>query len=52
MLDKRGVDYYVEAHLTRWNARVHSIGMFFTVFGILQWLPTLLGDYNQSKIKL
>ena len=46
-----GVDYYAEAHLTRWNARVHSIGMLFTVFGILQWIPTLLGlNYNQSKM--
>ena len=46
-----GVDYYAEAHLSPWNARIHTMGMPFTIFGILQWIPTLLGlNYNQSKM--
>ncbi|MAR50585.1 MAG: hypothetical protein CML42_05620 [Rhodobacteraceae bacterium] len=46
-----GVDYYAEAHLSSWNARIHTMGMPFTIFGILQWIPTLLGlNYNQSKM--
>lgn len=46
-----GVDYYAEAHLSPWNARIHTMGMPFTIFGILQWVPTLLGlNYNQSKM--
>ena len=46
-----GVDYYAEAHLSAWNARIHTMGMPFTIFGILQWIPTLLGlNYNQSKM--
>ena len=47
-----GVDYYAEAHLTRWNAKVHSIGTPFTVFGILQWVPTLLGLNSVSYTHL
>lgn len=46
-----GVDYYAEAHLSTWNARIHTMGMPFTIFGILQWIPTLLGlNYHQSKM--
>ena len=37
-----GVDYYGEAHLTRWNAWMHTIGMPFTIYGMVLWIPSLL----------
>jgi len=37
-----GVSYYGEAHLTRWNAYMHTIGMPFTIYGMVQWIPALL----------
>lgn len=36
-----GVNYYGEAHLTRWNAWMHTIGMPFTIFGMIVWIPAL-----------
>ena len=37
-----GVEYYGEAHLTRWNAWMHTIGMPFTIYGMVLWIPALL----------
>ena len=37
-----GVNYYGEAHLTRWNAWMHTIGMPFTIYGMVLWIPSLL----------
>ena len=45
------VYYYAEAHTNKWNAIIHTLGMPFTVFGVLQWIPAFLGlDSGQSKI--
>lgn len=37
-----GVNYYGEAHLTKWNSWMHTIGMPFTIFGMIVWIPALL----------
>ena len=37
-----GVDYYAEAHMTRWNSYMHTIGMPFTIYGMVLWIPGLL----------
>lgn len=37
-----GVNYYGEAHLTRWNAYMHTLGMPFTIYGMVQWIPAFL----------
>ena len=40
--NNEGVDYYAEVHTTRWNAYIHTIGMPFTIHGMLLWIPSLL----------
>ena len=37
-----GVEYYGEAHLSKWNSFMHTIGMPFTIHGMLLWIPSLL----------
>ena len=41
LVDMQGVNYYGEAHLTRWNAYMHTLGMPFTIYGMLLWIPAL-----------
>lgn len=36
-----GVDYYGEAHLTRWNSFMHTLGMPFTIYGFVLSIPAL-----------
>ena len=38
----KGVEYYGQIHQTTQNIIVHVIGMPFTVYGILLWVPTLV----------
>jgi len=40
-VDKEGVDYYGEVHKSKFNCYMHTVGMPFTIYGILQWLPAL-----------
>lgn len=45
-----GVNYYAEIHTTSLNSICHTIGMPFTTYGLLLWLPVLIGktckDFN------
>ncbi len=47
-----GVNYYGEAHLTRWNAYMHTIGMPFTIYGMVQWIPALLNAPPKQAKKI
>ena len=49
-----GVNYYGEAHLTRWNAWMHTLGMPFTIFGMVLWIPALfrLNPYFASRLMM
>lgn len=38
---KRGLYYYAEVHQKELNIAIHIIGMPWTVYGILLWLPAL-----------
>ena len=38
---KEGVDYYAEVHTTALNSYCHTIGMPFTIYGMLLWIPML-----------
>ena len=48
-----GVDYYAEVHTTRWNAYIHTIGMPFTIYGMLLWIPSLLcnSSYDAKRLQ-
>jgi hypothetical protein len=48
LVDMQGVNYYGEAHLTRWNAYMHTLGMPFTIYGMLLWIPALF-RLNESQ---
>lgn len=52
--DETGIDYYAEAHLSRWNSWIHTFGMPFTLYGISCWVPALLmlSKANRSKMQL
>ena len=41
LVGKKGVDYYREAHLSSWNAWIHTLGMPFSMYGMLFWIPAL-----------
>lgn len=47
-----GVHYYGEAHLTRWNCWMHTLGMPFTIYGMVLWIPALfrLNPDNAKKL--
>ena len=49
-----GVNYYGEAHLTSWNSWMHTIGMPFTIYGMVQWIPALfrLNPYLAHKLMM
>ena len=48
-----GVNYYAEVHTTRWNAYIHTIGMPFTIYGMLLWIPSLLcnSSYDAKRLQ-
>ena len=52
MTGQRGVDYYGEAHLSKWNSFIHTVFMPFTTYGILGFIPNLLLLSRQNAIKL
>lgn len=41
LIGNAGVDYYAEVHTTQLNSYCHTLGMPFTIYGILLWLPML-----------
>ena len=43
-----GIDYYAEVHQTSWNAYCHTVGMPFTILGMLMWIPVCVT--NNPKI--
>ena len=50
--DIKGVEYYAEVHTTKQNVITHVVGMPFTIYGILLWIPTLLWWWTAWKIQL
>ena len=38
-----GVNYYAEVHQSKWNSYIHTLGMPFTIYGMLLWIPALCG---------
>ena len=38
---EKGIDYYAEAHLSKWNSWIHTLGMPYTFYGISCWVPAL-----------
>jgi hypothetical protein len=49
---QKGVDYYGEAHLSKWNSLIHTVFMPFTTYGILGFATNLLLLSRQNAIKL
>ena len=46
-----GLEYYTEAHLTKWNSNVHTICMPFSMYGLLLSIPSFFGiSSDQAKI--
>ena len=47
-----GVDYYGEAHLSKWNALMHTTGMPFTIYGFVISIPALFGlpPYKANRL--
>jgi hypothetical protein len=42
LVGEKGVEYYAEAHLSKWNAWIHTTCMPFTIYGMLFWISALL----------
>ena len=38
---QEGVDHYEEAHYSKWNCYMHTLGMPFTIYGLAIFLPAL-----------
>ena len=38
---QEGVDHYEEAHYSKWNCYMHTLGMPFTIYGLALFLPAL-----------
>ena len=47
-----GVNYYAEAHLTRWNSYIHTLGMPVSMYGMTLWIPALLQCTPKQASKL
>ena len=44
-IGRRGIDYYAEVHTKPLNSYSHTIGMPFTIYGMLLWIPMI---FNRS----
>lgn len=42
LVGEKGIEYYREAHLTKWNSFIHTLFMPFSMYGMLLWIPALL----------
>ena len=49
---QKGVSYYGEAHLSPWNAWIHTLVMPFSIYGMLLWIPALLRLNPKNARKL
>jgi len=51
LVGEEGVYYYSEAHVSSWNAWIHTIGMPMSIYGMLFWIPAVLNlnGYNAKK---
>ena len=46
----RGIDYYAEVHTKPLNSYCHTLGMPFTIYGMLLWIPMILDrSYTDYK---
>ena len=50
LISNKGVQYYGEAHLSKWNAWIHTIGMPVSIYGLLLCIPALF-KLNPNKAK-
>jgi len=41
LVGEEGIKYYAEAHLSPWNAWIHTAVMPYSMYGMLFWLPAL-----------
>ena len=51
LVGDKAINYYAEAHLSKWNSWIHTLGMPFSMYGMLLWIPALL-NLNPAKAKL
>ena len=38
----KAIDYYGEVHKSKWNSLIHTLGMPFTYYGLLIFVPGIL----------
>lgn len=49
-IGERGIDYYAEVHTNSLNSYCHTIGMPFTIYGMLLWIPMIIDrSYTDYK---
>ena len=48
----KGLQYYEEAHLSKWNSFIHTIGMPFVYYGISLWFPALCQYDSENAFKI
>ena len=41
LVGRKAVEYYSEAHLTKWNAMIHTALMPASMYGMLLWIPAI-----------
>ena len=51
-IGQSGVDYYAEIHTKPLNSYCHTIGMPFTIYGMLLWIPVLFNLSNRQYINI
>ena len=51
-IGESGVDYYAEVHTTKLNSVIHTIGMPFTIYGMLLWIPVVFNLNCRSYIAI
>jgi len=51
-IGESGVDYYAEVHTTKLNSLIHTIGMPFTIYGMLLWIPVVFNLNCRSYIAI
>ena len=51
-IGERGVKYYAEVHTKPLNSYCHTIGMPFTIYGMLLWIPMIFNRSYKDYIKI
>ncbi len=48
----RAIEYYAEVHQSKWSSFIHTIGMPFTYYGLLLFVPPMFCMNTGDTIKL